>query len=94
MSEPTLVQLNDLKIHFTVRKGLFGVQAVRAVDGVNLSLQRGEVVAVVGESGSGKTTLGRASLGLVKPTAGGVLFDGRDLATFSDSDRKAYRRRA
>jgi oligopeptide/dipeptide ABC transporter ATP-binding protein len=89
-----LVQLDQVKIHFTVRKGLFGTQVVKAVDDVSLSLQRGEVIAVVGESGSGKTTLGRASLGLVKPTAGHVLFDNLDIAQLDERERKAYRRRA
>lgn len=89
-----LVQLDDVKIHFTVRKGLFGAQTVKAVDGVTLNLHRGEVVAVVGESGSGKTTLGRASLGLVKPTAGRVLFDNQAISQFNTQELKAYRRRA
>lgn len=89
-----LVQIENLRIHFTVRKGLFGAQIVRAVDGVTLTLQRGEVVAVVGESGSGKTTLGRASLGLVKATSGSVRFAERDVATFTTGDWKTYRRQA
>jgi len=89
-----LVQIENLRIHFTVHKGLFGTQLVRAVDGINLTLQQGEVVAVVGESGSGKTTLGRASLGLVKATAGSVRFAKQDLATFTKSDWKSYRRQA
>lgn len=89
-----LVELDNVSVHFTVRKGLFGVQTIKAVDGVTLRLQRGEAVAVVGESGSGKTTLGRASLGLVKPTLGHVRFAQQDLAHLTGSAVKAYRRRA
>jgi peptide/nickel transport system ATP-binding protein len=89
-----LLQLENLQVHFTVRRGLFGTQTVRAVDGVSLTLGGGEVVAVVGESGSGKTTLGRASLGLIKPTAGEVRFDGLPLANLTAQQRKAFRRRA
>lgn len=90
----TLVQLDDLHVHFQVRRGFFRTQTVRAVDGVTLHLHRGEVVAVVGESGSGKTTLGRASLGLVKPTAGRVLFDQQEVTKSTEAERKAFRKRA
>ena len=89
-----LVDLAQVSVYFTVHKGLFASQTVKAVDGVTLRLQRGETVAVVGESGSGKTTLGRASLGLVKPTAGQVRFDHEDITQFAGARLKAYRRRA
>lgn len=94
MSTTPLVQLDNLKVHFSIRRGFWGTQTVRAVDGVSLQLGRGEVVAVVGESGSGKTTLGRAALGLVKPTAGQVRFDNDDLVLMGEGDRKRFRRRA
>lgn len=94
MSTAPLVQLDNVKVHFPVRRGFWRTQTVRAVDGVSLQLQRGEVVAVVGESGSGKTTLGRAALGLVKPTTGQVRFDHSDLASMSEGERKRFRRRA
>jgi peptide/nickel transport system ATP-binding protein len=89
-----LVDLEEVKVYFWVRKGLLRTQAVRAVDGVSLSLKRGDVVSVVGESGSGKTTLGRASLRLVKPTSGRVLFDGRDITSLPENELKTLRRRA
>jgi len=89
-----LVRLEDVKVYFWVRKGLFKTQVVRAVDGVSLSLKRGEVVSVVGESGSGKTTLGRVSLRLVKPTGGRVLFDGHDITAVPERELKTVRRRA
>jgi len=88
------IRIDDVQVHFPVRKGLFGTQVVRAVDGVSLDVERGEVVAVVGESGSGKTTLGRAALGLVKPTAGTITIDGEELQGLSAEQTKALRRRA
>ncbi|MDN5720209.1 MULTISPECIES: ATP-binding cassette domain-containing protein [unclassified Corynebacterium] len=69
-----LLQVDGLVKHFGT---------TRAVDGVDLVVRRGETVGLVGESGSGKTTLGQAVLRMTSPTAGRVLFDGRDLATFS-----------
>lgn len=93
-NEQPLLQIENVHIHFSVRKGLFGTETVRAVNGVDLALRRGEVVAVVGESGSGKTTLGRASLGLLKPTQGRVCFEQADLSRLDDPARKAFRRRA
>lgn len=89
-----LLQLENVQVYFTVRSGFFGSQTVKAVDGVSLDLEPGEVVAVVGESGSGKTTLGRAALGLLKPTGGVVRFANMDLARLRDGERKAFRRRA
>jgi oligopeptide/dipeptide ABC transporter ATP-binding protein len=75
-----LLDVDDLEVHFELRGGtlsrLFGVDtgSVKAVDGVNLSLRRGEVLGLVGESGSGKTTLGRALLGLVRSTNGTITY--------------------
>ncbi|MCB0123251.1 MAG: ABC transporter ATP-binding protein, partial [Caldilineaceae bacterium] len=88
------VAIADLQVHFHVRKGIFGSQVVKAVDGVSLTIAQGEVVAVVGESGSGKTTLGRAALGLQKPTAGKVTVGGIELQALSAQQSKALRRRA
>jgi len=88
------VEIADLQVHFHVRKGIFGSQVVKAVDGVSLTIAQGEVVAVVGESGSGKTTLGRAALGLQKPTAGKITVGGVELQALSAQQSKALRRRA
>ena len=89
-----LIRIEDLKVHFQARKGLLNSVVVRALDGVSLSLERGETLAVVGESGSGKTTLGRAALRLLRPTDGRIFFDGEEIGQAPDSRLKEFRRRA
>lgn len=89
-----LVRLDGVKVYFYVRKSFFKSVAVKAVDGVTLSLRKGESVGVVGESGSGKTTLGRASLMLLRPTIGQVFFDGKDLTQMREGELKWFRKRA
>ncbi len=90
-----LLELRDVKVYFPIRRGLFGrPMYVRAVDGVSLTLDRGETVAVIGESGSGKTTLGRAALRLVNLHEGRVIFDGRDITDLDEKELKWFRRRA
>jgi peptide/nickel transport system ATP-binding protein len=87
---PPLLSVQGLHVTFPGRRG---AAAARAVDGVDLDIRRGEIVALVGESGCGKTTLARSLLGLVRPTGGHVTFDGAPL-TYSGRALKAYRRRA
>ncbi|MDR0358709.1 MAG: ABC transporter ATP-binding protein [bacterium] len=85
----TLLKVDNLEVHFAMRSsplarlvgGASGV--VKAVDGVDLAIQRGEVLGIIGESGSGKTTLGRAVMRLVKPTGGSIRFDSTDLTGLS-----------
>ncbi|MFQ6146625.1 ABC transporter ATP-binding protein [Streptomyces seoulensis] len=89
-STPALLSVADLRIAFPGRNG---APPARAVDGVDLDIRPGEIVALVGESGCGKTTLARSLLGLVPPTSGRVLFDGAPLAS-SARALKAYRKRA
>ncbi|MEU6249555.1 ABC transporter ATP-binding protein [Glycomyces sp. NPDC047010] len=67
-----------------------GKDEVRAVDGVDLTLARGEVTALVGQSGSGKSTLGRLLLRLMDPSAGRIRFDGRDVTEVRGADRRDY----
>ena len=69
-----ILTVRDLKTHFPVRAGIFKrvVGQIKAVDGVNLDIYRGEVLGLVGESGCGKTTLGKSILQLVKPTSGKI----------------------
>ncbi|MCH9648158.1 MAG: ABC transporter ATP-binding protein [Deltaproteobacteria bacterium] len=90
-----LVEARALTKHYPVRRGLLQRQqgVVRAVDGVNLSIQRGECFALVGESGSGKTTLGRSLIRLLEPTSGSIHFDGEDLLELSPKALRRRRRR-
>ena len=74
------------------RKYRVGPSTVHALDGLDLDVRRGEVLAVLGVSGSGKSTLLHLLGGLDTPTAGRVLVDGRDLATFTSRERTVYRR--
>ena len=89
-----LLELKGLKMHFPVREGIFlrSSKALRAVDGVDLSLGPGETLGLVGESGCGKSTLGRCIARLYKPTAGEVIFEGTDLTLLARGALKPYRR--
>ena len=97
--KPELLEVRDLKTHFALRGGfldrLRGREAgeVKAVDGVSFTLHRGEVLGVVGESGSGKTTLGRTLLGLVKPSAGSIQLEGKEITGLGEGAFRPLRRR-
>jgi oligopeptide/dipeptide ABC transporter ATP-binding protein len=90
-----LLQVTGLRKEYPVRRGLLQRRrgTVRALDGVDLEVGRGECVALVGESGSGKTTLGRCALRLIEPTAGRARFDGEDLLALTGSALRRRRRR-
>jgi peptide/nickel transport system ATP-binding protein len=83
-----LLELRGLATHYALAHGV-----LRAVDGVDLDIARGETVALVGESGCGKSTLGKALLGLAPVSAGSVRFDGAELAGLADRARMPFRRR-
>jgi len=91
-----LLAVRDLRVHFPIKQGLVmerTVGAVRAVDGVDLDIERGETLGLVGESGCGKTTVGRAILRLVEPTSGSIVFDGRDITHLKGEALRQMRRR-
>jgi ABC-type oligopeptide transport system ATPase subunit len=81
-ADPDLLRLEGLQVHFPIRGG-WGRKAgaVRAIDGIDLSIRRGEVLGLVGESGSGKTTTGRVIAKLTRQTAGRIIFEGQDVST-------------
>jgi peptide/nickel transport system ATP-binding protein len=91
-----LVELEDLRVWFPIKSGLVldrHVGDVKAVDGVSLTITRGETLGLVGESGCGKSTIGRAMLRLYRPTGGRIVFDGVDITALSDSQLRPLRRR-
>jgi oligopeptide transport system ATP-binding protein len=95
MSE-LLLRVDDLKVHFPVRgAGLFGRQPVfvHAVDGVSLTLARGETLGLVGESGCGKSTTGLAVIRMLIPTAGRIEFEGQDITGYDKAQMQPLRRR-
>ena len=90
-----LLEVKDLKMYFPVTSGIIlqkKIADVKAVDGVTFNIKKGETLGLVGESGCGKTTTGRAILQLYKPTAGSIMFEGRDLTELSGKEMRAMRR--
>jgi oligopeptide transport system ATP-binding protein len=91
-----LLEVRGLRMHFPISEGILmrrQIGEVKAVDGVDFSLGRGETLGLVGESGCGKTTTGRCILQLERPTAGEILYDGVDINTLPVDKRRALRRR-
>ena len=88
-----LVEIKNLIKHFPVKKGLFKktVGLVKAVDDVSLDIYEGETLGLVGESGCGKSTLGRVLVRLINPTSGDIIFDNKNLNSYSNKELRSQR---
>ncbi|MDO4648427.1 MAG: ATP-binding cassette domain-containing protein [Eubacteriales bacterium] len=84
-----LIEVRDLQQHFPIKTGFFSKTLLKAVDGVNFSINPGETLGLVGESGCGKTTVGRTLLRLYKPTGGQIFFNGEEI---TDKNMHRYRK--
>jgi oligopeptide/dipeptide ABC transporter ATP-binding protein len=90
-----LLEVEDVTKHFPITQGIVfkhEVASVKALDGVSLTVRRGETLGIVGESGCGKSTLARVIMRLLQPTSGTVRFDGRDITKLSESEMRPVRR--
>ncbi|MGE5542259.1 MAG: ABC transporter ATP-binding protein [Bacillota bacterium] len=93
--ESAVLEVRNLKKHFSMHAGLWGGsrRTVKAVDGISFHIMKGETLGLVGESGCGKTTTGRVIVRIYEPTAGSVIFDGKDISRLKEKDLLPYRRR-
>ena len=92
INEHPLLEVKDLKQYFNIPMGMFQSKPLKAVDGVSFTIGKRETLGLVGESGCGKTTVGRTILHLYKPTAGEIVFDGKEIE--SKADIQDFRKKA
>jgi len=92
--ENALLKVRELKKYFPVKKGFFSKTSyIKAVDGINFHVNKGETLGIVGESGSGKSTVGLLVLRLIEPTSGQVFFASENITRIPQSDIKKFRKR-
>jgi oligopeptide/dipeptide ABC transporter ATP-binding protein len=98
---PVVYKLNNLKVHFPVQQKMinrfkkdYQVKTVKAVDGINLTIRKGETIGIAGESGCGKSTLAKTLVKLVEPSSGEIIFNGKELKDIGRSDNKEFRKQA
>ncbi|MDF1675197.1 MAG: ABC transporter ATP-binding protein [Vicingaceae bacterium] len=93
-AQEPILEIKNLKTYFPISKGIFGraKEYVKAVNDVSFKVYPGETLGLVGESGCGKTTLGRTILKLVEPTAGNIIFEGKDITNLSVKEMREYRK--
>ncbi|HEY3251411.1 MAG TPA: ATP-binding cassette domain-containing protein, partial [Ignavibacteria bacterium] len=89
-----LLDVQNLKKYFPIKTGIFSktIGYVKAVDDVSFQIKKGETLGLVGESGCGKTTIGRSLLRLIEPTAGKVIFEGKDVTEMKTEELKRVRK--
>ena len=89
-----LIEINNLKKYFPIKGGLFNkkIGDVKAVEKINFTIKKGDVLGLVGESGSGKTTLGRSILRLIEPSEGKIIFENIDITSLSEKEMRKFRK--
>ena len=89
-----LIEISNLKKYFPIKGGLFNkkIGDVKAVEKINFTIKKGDVLGLVGESGSGKTTLGRSILRLIEPSEGKIIFENIDITSLSEKEMRKFRK--
>ena len=98
MNEQIILKLQNVKKYFYNKVNIIETllkknKEIKAVDGIDFEVKRGEILAIIGESGSGKTTIGKLIMNLIAPTEGKILFENEDINSFKNEEIKNYRKK-